>query len=230
MNVRLATDMKCAGDDDGSGGPQLALFHMPNLNRFDILSISIFCKIALSISISISIFSKITISISISISIFLELPYRYRYFQKWPYRYWYRYRYFSKVSIYRQSICHIDISNRATLPPTPPKKCTEYTKNPDFLTLPWITFLEQTGMWPDAFKMLLFEEDHMWRCVEREGQAKTRVPLSPASTWSTQASLSSMLRWYKVLTYRNNIALSIFVDMLAELTNTNTQYQKPRSK
>ena len=91
----------------------LALFDMPNLNRFDILSISIFCKIALSISISISIFSKITISISISISIFLELPYRYRYryryFQKWPYRY----RYFSKVSIYRQSICHIDISNRA---------------------------------------------------------------------------------------------------------------------
>ena len=117
-----------------------------------------------------------------------------------------------------------------TLPPTPPKKCTEYTKNPDFLTLPWITFLEQTGMWPDAFKMLLFEEDHMWRCVEREGQAKTRVPLSPASTWSTQASLSSMLRWYKFLTYRNNIALSIFVNMLAELTNTNTQYQKPRSK
>ena len=106
----------------------IALFDMPNLNRFDILSISIFCKIALSISISISIFSKITISISISISIFLELPYRYRYFselpyryryryryfQKWPYRYWYRYRYFSKVSIYRQSICHIDISNRAT--------------------------------------------------------------------------------------------------------------------
>ena len=67
----------------------LALFDMPNLNRFDILSVSIFCKIALSISISIfskitlsisiSIFSKITLSISISISIFLELPYRYRY-------------------------------------------------------------------------------------------------------------------------------------------------------
>ena len=54
----------------------LALFDMPNLNRFDILSISILCKIALSIS----IFSKITISISISISIFSELPYRYRYF------------------------------------------------------------------------------------------------------------------------------------------------------
>ena len=95
----------------------LALFDMRNLNRFDILSISIFCKIALSISISISIFSKITISISISISIFLELPYRYRYryryFSELPYRYRYRYRYFSKVSIYRQSICHIDISNRA---------------------------------------------------------------------------------------------------------------------
>ena len=42
---------------------------------------------------------------------FSELTYQYRYFQKWPYRY----RYFSKVSIYRQSICHIDISNRATL-------------------------------------------------------------------------------------------------------------------
>merc|ERR1711902_182644 len=63
------------------------------------ISTSIFLKYFLSISISISIFSKTTISISISISIFLELPYRYRYF--------------SKVSIYRQSICHIDISNRA---------------------------------------------------------------------------------------------------------------------
>ena len=97
-------------------GPQIALFDMPNLNRFDILSISIFCKIALSISISISIFSKITISISISISIFLELPYRYRYryryFSELPYRYRYRYRYFSKVSIYRQSIFPIDILTR----------------------------------------------------------------------------------------------------------------------
>ena len=94
---------------------RVALFDMPNLNRFDILLISIFCKIALSISIL--IFSKITISISISISIFLELSYRYRYqyryFSELPYRYRYRYRYFSKVSIYRQSICHIDISNRA---------------------------------------------------------------------------------------------------------------------
>ena len=47
--------------------PHLALFDMPNLNRFDILSISIFCKIALSISLSISIFSKLSLSISISI-------------------------------------------------------------------------------------------------------------------------------------------------------------------
>ena len=59
--------------------------------------------IALSISISISIFFRIALSISISISIFSTSPYRY----------WYRYQYFSKVSIYRQSICHIDISNRA---------------------------------------------------------------------------------------------------------------------
>merc|ERR1712107_337142 len=55
---------------------------MPNLNRFDILSISIFCEIALSIS----------------ISIFSTSPYRYRYF--------------SKISIYRQSIFHIDILTR----------------------------------------------------------------------------------------------------------------------
>ena len=97
----------------------LALFDMPNLNRFDILSISIFCKIALTISISIfskiaisiSIFSKITLSISISI--FLELPYRYRYRYQYFSELPYRYRYFSKVSIYRQSIFHIDISNRA---------------------------------------------------------------------------------------------------------------------
>ena len=87
----------------GGDRPPLALFHMPNLNQFDILSISIFCKIALSISLSISIFSKITMSISISI--FLELPYRYRYryqyFSELPYRYRYRYRYFQ--------LLHIDI-------------------------------------------------------------------------------------------------------------------------
>merc|ERR1711872_385563 len=82
-----------------------------NIDNFKIslsISISIFLKYFLSISISISIFSKTTISISI----FLELPYRYRYryFSELPYRY--RYRYFSKVSIYRQSICHIDILTR----------------------------------------------------------------------------------------------------------------------
>ena len=63
----------------------LALFDMPNSNRFDILSISIFSEISLSISIfskislSISIFSKISLSISIfsrtalSISIFSRI-------------------------------------------------------------------------------------------------------------------------------------------------------------
>ena len=70
---RLVQQVVIKGQHLGPEG-ELALFDMPNLNRFDILSISIFCKIALSISISISIFSKITISISISISIFLELP------------------------------------------------------------------------------------------------------------------------------------------------------------
>ena len=54
--------------------------------------------ITLSISISISIFFRIALSISISISIFSTSPYRYRYF--------------SKVSIYRQSIFHIDILTR----------------------------------------------------------------------------------------------------------------------
>ena len=121
---------------------------MPNLNRFDILSISIFCKIALSISISISIFSKITISISI----FLELPYRYRYFSELPYRYRYRYRYFQLlhididididifqkcryidnryvISIYRQSICHIDISNRASREQDGFNKFAQFTTN-----------------------------------------------------------------------------------------------------
>ena len=58
------------------------------------LSISIFLKDFLSIS----IFFRIALSISISISIFSTSPYRYRYF--------------SKVSIYRQSIFHIDILTR----------------------------------------------------------------------------------------------------------------------
>ena len=46
----------------------IGLFDMPNSYRFDILSLSIFSEISLSISIS--IFSKISSSISISISIF----------------------------------------------------------------------------------------------------------------------------------------------------------------
>ena len=54
----------------------------------------------ITLSISISIFFRIALSISISISIFSTSPYRYRY------------RYFSKVSIYRQSIFHIDILTR----------------------------------------------------------------------------------------------------------------------
>ena len=49
----------------------VALFDMPNSNRFDILSISIFSEISLSISIfskiSLSIFSRTALSISISI-------------------------------------------------------------------------------------------------------------------------------------------------------------------
>ena len=51
---------------------QLVLFDMPNPNRFDILSILIFSKISLSISISISIFSRMSLSMSISISIFFK--------------------------------------------------------------------------------------------------------------------------------------------------------------
>ena len=44
--------------------------------------------------------------------------YRYRYFAKHPHWNRYRYRYLSKVSIYRQSIFLIDISNRATTTPS----------------------------------------------------------------------------------------------------------------
>ena len=69
------------GTRKGRPAPQLeklekvsdvALFDMPNLNRFDILSIAIFCKISLSISISI-FFKSVDIS-TIDIS--------YRYFNK----------------------------------------------------------------------------------------------------------------------------------------------------
>merc|ERR1712223_139348 len=118
-----------------SGG-SIALFDIANLNRFDILSISIFCKIALSISISISIFFRIALSISISISIFSTSPYRYRYF--------------SKVSIYRQSIFHIDILTRRRSKKTfftgvhgeGVVKCVlQGQKNAFFITF-WINFME----------------------------------------------------------------------------------------
>ena len=65
------------------------------------IDIDIFQNHLIDIDIDIDIFG-IALSISISISIFSTSPYRYRY------------RYFSKVSIYRQLICHIDISNRAS--------------------------------------------------------------------------------------------------------------------
>ena len=85
-----------------------------DISQILLINIDIFQNHHIDIDINIDIFGiAISISISISISIFLELPYWYRYFQKWPYQYWYRYRYFSKVLIYRQLICHIDISNRA---------------------------------------------------------------------------------------------------------------------
>ena len=98
-------------DEEGLG---LALFDMPNSNRFDILSISIFSEISLSISISISIFSKISLSISISISIysrtalsisisisiFSRIALSISIFSEWRYRY----RYFPNLPIYRLSI------------------------------------------------------------------------------------------------------------------------------
>ena len=65
------------------------------------IDIDIFQNHLIDIDIDIDIFG-ITLSISISISIFSTSPYRYRY----------RYRYFSKVSIHRQSIFHIDILTR----------------------------------------------------------------------------------------------------------------------
>ena len=85
----------------------LALFDMPNSNRYDILSISIFCKIPLSISIfsrksisiSISIFSRMTMSISIFFKLSLSISIPISIFSKFLYRYRYRYRYFQKLLI-----------------------------------------------------------------------------------------------------------------------------------
>ena len=77
--------------------------------RIDIdIDIDIFQNHHINIDIDIDIFG-ITLSISISISIFFRIALSISIFSTSPYRY----RYFSKVSIYRQSICHIDIANRA---------------------------------------------------------------------------------------------------------------------
>ena len=71
-----------------------------------------FQKFLININVLVNIF-KIRFSITISIFSRMALSNRYWYINKLPYQYWYRYRYFSKVSIYWQSIFHIDISNRA---------------------------------------------------------------------------------------------------------------------
>ena len=109
-------------------GIRIMLFHMHNLIWYDILSISLFCKIALSLSIffkiflliwisisifsrkyiSIFIFSRMTMSLSISISILTKsIPIQI--FSKYPYQYFYRYQYFQKnviilfsISIFQQ--------------------------------------------------------------------------------------------------------------------------------
>ena len=103
--------------------------------------------IALSISISISIFFRIALSISISISIFSTSPYRYRY----------RYRYFSKVSIYRQSIFHIDILTRRRSKKTfftgvhgeGVIKCVlQGQKNAFFITFSWNVILYSSLQYP----------------------------------------------------------------------------------
>ena len=72
------------------------------------IDIDIFQNHHIDIDIDIDIFG-----IALSISIFFRIALSISIFSTSPYRYRYRYRYFSKVSIYRQSICHIDISNRA---------------------------------------------------------------------------------------------------------------------
>ena len=101
--------------------------------------------IALSISISISIFFRI--ALSISISIFSTSPYRYRY----------RYRYFSKVSIYRQSIFHIDILTRRRSNKNVFYRCTRgrsnkmcFTgaKNAFFITFSWNVILYSSLQYP----------------------------------------------------------------------------------
>ena len=73
------------------------------------IDIDIFQNHHIDINIDIDIFG---IALSISISIFFRIALSISIFSTSPYRYRYRYRYFSKVSIYRQSIFHIDILTR----------------------------------------------------------------------------------------------------------------------
>ena len=99
------------------------------------------------ITLSISIFFRIALSISILISIFSTSPYRYRY----------RYRYFSKVSIYRQSIFHIDIltrrrSNKSVFTGVHGEgviKCVlQGQKNAFFITFSWNVILYSSPQYP----------------------------------------------------------------------------------
>ena len=92
---------------------------------FQDLLIDIDISLILLIDIDIDIFQNhhididiFGIALSISISIFFRIALSISIFSTSQYRY----RYFSKVSIYRQSICHIDISNRATQTSDLPEK------------------------------------------------------------------------------------------------------------
>ena len=110
------------------------------------IDIDIFQNHHIDIDIDIDIFG-IALSISISISIFSTSPYRYRY----------RYRYFSKVSIYRQSIFHIDILTRRRSNKNVFYRCTRgrsdkmcFTgaKNAFFITFSWNVILYSSLQYP----------------------------------------------------------------------------------
>jgi hypothetical protein len=99
------------------------------------IDIDIFQNCPIDIDIDTDIFG-----IALSISIFSTSPYRYRY----------RYRYFSKVSIYRQSIFHIDILTRRRSNKNVFYRCTRgrsdkmcFTgaKNAFFITFSWNVIL-----------------------------------------------------------------------------------------
>ena len=108
------------------------------------IDIDIFQNHLINIDIDIDIFG-IALSISISISIFSTSPYRYRY------------RYFSKVSIYRQSIFHIDILTRRRSKKTfftgvhgeGVIKCVlQGQKNAFFVTFSWNVILYSSLQYP----------------------------------------------------------------------------------